>query len=217
MFLPGWTPGIRLPDLPSLACGSLRAADAACGPPREGAGKRLRCLRSDEPGGSSELALSGALRRREAFCPRLRRGAGLRPPLVDRALGRPASPCYGCYRARRKFPAPRRLPPGRRAAARLRVRAGRPYPRFAAPPNSAPAGAEPETKHARTSGLHRRRFRTVLPVQGGRISACAGFRLRLVRSRSRSDAVGCAHSRQRSRNAPAPMHPAGWPCCQPPP
>ena len=86
------------------------------------------------------LPWTGALRPREALYPRAPAEGGASPPT------REASPRYGRCRSLRKCPASRRLPPGLRAAALRRVRAGRPHPRFAAPPSSAPVCASPRPR-----------------------------------------------------------------------
>lgn len=82
MRLPGWTPGIRHPDLPTRACGSLRAAMQLAAPRANARAEGSAPAFVPVPSAPPKLALAGALRRSGAFCPCLRRGAGLRPPLV---------------------------------------------------------------------------------------------------------------------------------------
>lgn len=81
------------------------------GPPRSRAGKPLRCLRSTCLSARSSLPCRAPCGGVKRFARAFGWGRGFAPPLVDRALGRPASPGCGRCRSRRQCPAPRRLPP----------------------------------------------------------------------------------------------------------
>ena len=136
--------------------GADRTPLRACGARRLGANGALGGLDARHP--APHLAFH-LLRRLQRLCeprgPRAKARAGLRPPLVDGAPGGALPPLAVVAAAP---VASVRLhggsPQGLRAAALRRVRAGRPSPRGAAPPNAAPR-CSPLRKPSAFTGCHR--------------------------------------------------------------
>ena len=112
MCLAGWTPAIRPPGLPSFASAHCALQMQLAAPPRERAGKTLRCLRSTVPVGAAELALAGARGAARSVLPAPPAGgAGLRPPRATAVLGAGLLPLLrGPGGSLRKCPHRTRLP-----------------------------------------------------------------------------------------------------------